>query len=86
VLYLGGQWEELPIEKDQVGCPEIHHTSIYRAFRRWEAHGCMDAILLGSVCKLHQNQLLNTSIIHGDGTQRRQKKAATTSASAATRK
>jgi len=74
VLYLGCQWKELPIEKDQVGCPEIHHTSVYRAFRRWEAHGCMDAILLGSVCRLHQDQLLDTSIIHGDGTTKAAKK------------
>src|SRR6202171_6052171 len=27
-----------------------------------------DAILLGSVCKLHENQLLDMSVIHGDGT------------------
>jgi hypothetical protein len=28
----------------------------------------MDAFLLGSVCRLHEDQLLDTSIIHGDGT------------------
>src|SRR3984893_7243891 len=36
-LYLGCQWKELPIEKDQQGRPEIHYTRIYRAFRRWQA-------------------------------------------------
>lgn len=44
LLYLGCQWKELPIEKDEEGRPEIHHTGIYRAFRRWEADGCLDAI------------------------------------------
>jgi transposase len=39
LLYLGCQWKELPIEKDRYGRPEIHHTSIYRTFRRWQADG-----------------------------------------------
>jgi transposase len=68
LLYLGCQWKQLPIEKDGEGRPEIHHTSIYRAFRRWEAKGCMDAAFTGSVLKLQQDALLDTTIIHGDGT------------------
>ena len=68
LLYMGCQWKELPIEKDQDGLPEIHYSSIYRAFRRWEAHGCFEHIFIGSVSILHQNQLLDLSIIHGDGT------------------
>src|SRR3984893_11238394 len=44
LLYLGCQWKELPIEKDGLGTPEIHYTRIYRAFRRWQADGCFDAI------------------------------------------
>jgi transposase len=68
LLYLGCQWKTLPIDKDPAGRPEIHPTSVYRIFRRWIADGCLDAILLGSVCKRHEDQLLDTSIIHGDGT------------------
>jgi transposase len=68
MLYLGCQWKALPIDKDPAGRPEIHPTSVYRIFRRWTADGCLDAILLGSVCKLHEDQLLDTSVIHGDGT------------------
>jgi transposase len=49
LLYLGCQWKELPIEKDRQGRPEIHYTRIYRAFRRWQADGCFDAIFEGSV-------------------------------------
>lgn len=36
LLYLGCQWKELPIEKDEEGRTEIHHTRIYGAFRRDE--------------------------------------------------
>jgi transposase len=68
LLYMGCQWKELPIERDDEGRPEIHYTRIYRAFRRWEADGCIDAIFAGTVLKLHQDNLLDTSVIHGDGT------------------
>src|ERR1700731_4390112 len=47
LLYLGCQWKELPIEKDRQGRAEIHYTRIYRAFRRWQADGCFDAIFEG---------------------------------------
>ena len=68
LLYMGCQWKELPIEKDKDGLPEIHYSSIYRAFRRWEAHKSFEHIFVGSVSLLHQNKLLDLSIIHGDGT------------------
>src|SRR5260370_17207079 len=67
-LYLGCQWKELPIGKDRHGRPEIHYTRIYRAFRRWEADGCFDAIFESSVFRLHCDDRLHTRIIHGDGT------------------
>ncbi len=44
LLYTGCQWKELPIDKDNVGLPEIHYTRIYSVFRRWESAGCMRAI------------------------------------------
>jgi transposase len=68
LLYLGCQWKQLPIDKDGEGHPEIHYTRIYNAFRRWEADGCMDAIFAGSVMQLHQDQRLDITVIHGDGT------------------
>jgi transposase len=67
-LYLGCQWKELPIEKDQQGRPEIHYSRIYSAFRRWQADGCFDAIFVGSVVTLQENHHLDISVIHGDGT------------------
>jgi transposase len=68
LLYLGCQWKELPIDKDGEGRPEIHYTRIYSAFRRWEADGCIDAIFAGAVMQLHQDELLDITVIHGDGT------------------
>ena len=67
-LYLGCQWKQLPIDKDGEGRPEIHYTRIYSTWRRWEADGCMDAIFAGSVMQLHQDALLDITVIHGDGT------------------
>jgi len=60
LLHLGCQWKELPIARDENGQPEIHYTRIYRAFRRFEIHGCFENIFVGSVSDLR--------IIHGDGT------------------
>jgi transposase len=68
LLYLGCQWKELPIEKDDQGHEEIHYTGVYRAFRRWEVEGCFDAIFEGTVLKLHHADLLDVAVIHGDGT------------------
>jgi hypothetical protein len=68
LLYMGCLWKELPIEKDGEGRREIHCTRIYSALRRWEADGCMDAIITGSVLKLHQDNLLDITVIHDDGT------------------
>lgn len=68
LLYLGCQWKELPIEKNQDGRQEIHYTRIYRAFRRYEAHGCFDAMFAGSVSILSLKGYLDISVIHGDGT------------------
>ena len=68
LLYLGCPWKELPIQKDGEGRPEIHYTRIYSAWRRWEADGCIDAIFTGSVAQLHRDNLLDITVLHGDGT------------------
>lgn len=67
-LYLGCPWKELPIEKGADGRPEIHYSRVYRAMRRWLADGCLDQIFTGSVIRLRQHDLLDVSVIHGDGT------------------
>jgi hypothetical protein len=45
----------------------------------------MDAIFEGSVMQLHQDALLDITVIHGDGTTTAAKRVATTSASTGTR-
>jgi transposase len=47
-MHTGCQWEELPIEKDASGKPEIHHTRIFRIFQRWVKDGCFEKIFVGS--------------------------------------
>jgi hypothetical protein len=58
----------LPIEKGQDGRPEVHYSRIYSAFRKRQADGCFDAVFAVSVLKLHQSNLLDTTVIHGDRT------------------
>ena len=68
LLYLGCQWKDLPIKTGKDGLAEIHYTRIYRMFRYWQKHGCINAIFTGSVFALHQAGLLDTEVVHGDGT------------------
>ena len=67
-LYMGCQWKSLPIANRCDGQPEIHYASIYRTFRRWAREGYIDAIFTGSVQALFDRNLLDTSVLHGDGT------------------
>jgi hypothetical protein len=68
LLYLRCQWKKLPIAKNSEGRPEIHYTRVYGAFRRWQAGGCFDIIFTAAVLRLCQANLLDVTIIHGDGT------------------
>ena len=85
-VYLGCQWKELPIGRDSDSRLEIHHTRIYRIWRRWVANGCIDAIFAGSVSRLHQEASSTPRSFTTMVPPRRRKRAATTSASAGTRR
>lgn len=76
LMHIGCQWEEIPIEKDASGKPEIHHTRIFRTFQRWQQDGCFEKIFVGSVQQLFENNLLDTDVIHGDGSTTVAKKGA----------
>ena len=41
-LYMGCQWKQIPIEKDQNGKPEIHFTRIFKKFQRWGNAGVFE--------------------------------------------
>ena len=44
ILSTGMKWEDLEIKKDQNGFPEIHYTSVFRAFQGWVNDGIFDKI------------------------------------------
>ena len=67
-LYMGCQWKMLPIEIDKAGRPEIHYSQVFRVFQAWLNSGTLLNIFEGSVFKLHSANLLDTSVVHGDGT------------------
>src|SRR5450432_3146278 len=67
-LYLGCPWKELPIARGQDGTPEINYSRVYRMFRRWHDDGCFEVIFANSVFALDDSGLLDTSVVHGDGT------------------
>ena len=76
LMHTGCQWEQIPIDKNKDGMPEIHYTNIYNAFKFWVKHGCFDKIFEASVARLFKAGMLNTGIVHGDGTSTTAKKGA----------
>jgi hypothetical protein len=68
LMHTGCQWENIPIDKDESGKPEIHHTNIFNSFKFWVKHGCFDKIFEASVVKVFKAGMLKTSVLHGDGT------------------
>ena len=76
LMHTGCQWEQIPIDKNEDGKPEIHYTNIYNAFKFWVKHGCFDKIFEALVARLFKAGMLNTFIVHGDGTSTTAKKGA----------
>lgn len=76
LMHTGCQWEQIPIDKNEDGKPEIHYTNIYNAFKFWVKDGCFDRIFEASVARLFKAGMLNTVIVHGDGTFTTAKKGA----------
>jgi hypothetical protein len=76
LMHTGCQWKEVPIKNDPSGKPEIHYTNIFRVFKRWVYDSCFEKIFIGSVSCLFTAGLLDTTVIHGDGTTTAAKKGA----------
>ena len=83
-MHTGCQWYQLPIEKDPIGKPEISYSRLFRHFQRWIKTGFFDRVFEASVAKLAKESLLDTSILHGDGTTTAAKKGAIILAEVAT--
>lgn len=76
VLYTGMQWKELPIEKGPDGIAEIHYTGIYKLFARWADDGSLEKAFIASVKHLSDENKLDLSLLHGDGSNTVAKKGA----------
>jgi hypothetical protein len=74
--YTGMQWKCLPIPHDTQGKAAIHYTSIYKVFAKWADDGSLWQAFLASVRHLAAEHHLDTSILHGDGTNTVAKKGA----------
>lgn len=78
LLHTGMQWMNLPIALNAAGKNEIHHTRIFRLFQRWSDDGSLDRVFANSVGKLSENDLLDMSVLHGDGSSTAAKKGGDT--------
>jgi transposase len=76
VLYTGMQWQCLPVPKDTHGKPAIHDTTVYRTFGKWADDGSLWQAFMASVQHLAAEKHLDTSMLHGDGTNTVAKKGA----------
>lgn len=84
VLYTGMQWKELPIEKGSDGKAELHYTGVFKVFAHWADDGSLEKAFLASVQHLAEENKLDLSLLHGDGSNTVAKKGAMASATAAT--
>jgi transposase len=76
VLYTGMQWKCLPVPTEPDGTPAIHYTTIYKVFAKWVDDGSLWQAFVASVAHLSAEKQLDTSILHGDGTNTVAKKGA----------
>src|SRR5712675_3217944 len=84
VLYTGMQWKCFPVPTDAQGKPAIHYTTVYKVFAKWADDGSLWQAFVASVRHLAAAQQLDTSVLHGDGTNTVAKKGAMASAIPAT--
>lgn len=79
VLSTGCQWEQLPIYRN-----EIHWSNVYKWHNRWSKNGSYQNLFESTVDLLNRKDKLDTSILHGDGSNTVAKKGGTKSATLAT--
>ena len=68
VLYTGMQWKCLPVPTDRDGKAEIHYTTVYKVFAKWTDDGSIATAFVASVEHLSEQNQLDLSVLHGDGT------------------
>ena len=83
-LYTGMQWEGLPMPQHPTGKPVIHYTTVYKGSAKWADDGALWQAFVTSVRHLAPEKHLDTSVLHGDGTNTVAKKGAMALATQAT--
>jgi transposase len=68
VLSTGMQWKCLSVPTDRDGTPEIHYTTVYKAFAKWSDDGSLAHAFVASVAHLSAHNQLDLCVLHGDGT------------------
>jgi len=71
VLHTGVQWRQLRTRRN-----ELHWSNVYKWHNRWSKDGSYEKLFEASVIHLKDTEQLDTSIIHGDGTNTVVKKGA----------
>ena len=74
IAHTGIQWSNLPIEQKANAKPEIHYTRIFRIYQRWVGDSSLHSLFESTVITLADNQLLDLSVLHGDGSSTTAKK------------
>lgn len=62
VLHTGMQWDQLQTKRNA-----LHYTNVYKWHNRWSKDGSYQALFDASVIHLHHLDQLDTSVLHGDG-------------------
>ena len=75
VLHTGLQWHQLKTTRN-----ELHYTNVYKWHNRWSKDGSYHALFEASVMHLKDTEQLDTSVLHGDGSNTVVKKGAMPSA------
>jgi transposase len=78
VLHTGMQWDQLKTQRN-----ELHYTNVYKWHNRWSKDGSYPRLFDASIIQLHHTDQLDTSVLHGDGSNTVVKKGAQASATLA---
>ena len=63
VLHTGIQWDQLKTRRN-----ELHWSNVYKWHNRWSRDGSYQKLFETSVLHLKDTKQLDTSLLHGDGT------------------
>ena len=75
VLHTGIQWDQLKTKRN-----ELHDTNVYKWHNRWSKDGSYQMLFQASLIQLPHTDQLDTSVLHGDGSNTVVQKGASASA------